>query len=148
MGIRIYDADQVLYSSMAGTQYGPARTNYDGRLGGAQEFLIFVRNNDASKYYTDVQLSIVETTPDDSVGPYGDTGWSIKLLYGTRQPTEAEWDSAPNDPLLVLPDIGESGSANTATYFPVWVRIYAPGGIAAQLRSGQEIQLQAIEETV
>ena len=49
---------------------------------------------------------------------------------------------------MAVPDIGGPGAADTSTYHPVWIRVYAPGGLAAQLREGQEIQVTAVEDPV
>ena len=71
MALRFYDSSQVAYSNISGSQYGPLDTDFDGRLGGANEILVYIRNTDPATYYTDVQVSLIESDAADSVGILG-----------------------------------------------------------------------------
>lgn len=115
-------------------------THHNGRLGGAVEKLIYVRNDDVGRYYTNVNMQHVSPNYSDD-GEYGTSGWGIKFAYGQRRPTEAEWDEVPAGEPVPLPDIGSTLGADTSTMHPIWVRVYCPGGVSAQRRTGQELRL-------
>lgn len=134
MAIQIYDADQVLFS-------GSLRTSHDGLTGSYHDQKIYIRNDDASKYYTYVQVQIASTGP-------APTAWVFKTMYGERQPTEAEWDTVASLDALTMPDIGAPGNPDTSTLFPVWIRIYCPGGTLAQQRTSESIRVYYIEEAI
>jgi len=152
MALRFFNDDKEAYASLAivGTEanrQGPHRTFSDGRLGGAHEQLVYLRNDNPSTYYTDLTLSYEQDIYNDS-GEFGDTGWGIKYLYGERRPTEAEWDEIRSGEPLVLPDIGSTLAADTYTFHPIWMRVYCPGGQAAQLRENQRVRLSFYEKKV
>lgn len=134
MALTIYDSDKVAYST-------PVRTHHDGRLGGAHEELLYIKNGDAGKYYTSVRVNYAHSLP--TLG-----SWSIKFIAGERRPTEAEWDVAENGIPITLVDIGDTGAADTSTYLPFWVRVYAPGNSAASKRASQNIVVSAYERLV
>jgi len=109
---------------------------------------VYIRNTDATKYYTDIRLR-----PTSTIGAaITSTAVSIKLLSGDKEPAENRWASvAPNgpgsgdDPLdpndcavlqspLVggaidtrLPELGSAGHADTK-YYPFWVRVSCTRG--------------------
>jgi len=132
--LKFYDSLQVLVTNDI------LRTFHDGHLGGVHEALIHVKNDNHLKYYTNVQISIT--------GAIGTTGWSIKLIAGTRQPTEAEWDAVTNGATLSMSNIGSTAAADTSTFFPVWVRMFCPGGEAAQINNDYGLQIDALPRSV
>ena len=139
--LAFYDENYEVFSS------DPLRTVHNGFPGGADDKLIFIRNNDSSNYYTDLVVSYTNSTSDD-YGLQGSTGWAVKFLYGRRQPTEQEWDNVRAGQSIALPAIGNTLAADTYTYHPIWVRVYCPGGSAAQIREGQTIQVFFSEKKV
>lgn len=141
MGLAFYD------STLAAFTTNPLRTFHDGHLGGAFEILVYMRNDNVTKYYTNNQVFIEVLTYND-FGEFGNSGWSAKLMYGARQPTEAEWDIVRSGDSISIPDIGTTLAADTSTYHPVWLRIYAPAGEAAQIRDNQRIRLYSFERTL
>ena len=152
MALRFFDEGKAAYASLTitGTEanrQGPHRTFSDGRLGGAHEKLVYLRNDNPSTYYTDLVLSYEQELYNDS-GEFGDSGWGVKYLYGERRPTEAEWDEIRSGEPLVLPDIGTTLAADTYTFHPIWVRVYCPGGTAAQIRENQRVRLSYYEKKV
>jgi hypothetical protein len=152
MALQIFDVDKNVYASLAIlateiSRQGPARTFSDGRLGGAHEQIVYLRNDNSSTYYTDLVLSFEQTLYNDT-GAFGDTGWGVKYLYGERRPTEAEWDEVRSGEPLSIPDIGTTAAADTSTYHPVWIRVYCPGDTAAQIRESQRIRLSFYEKKV
>jgi hypothetical protein len=152
MALRFFDAEQNAFDGLPiltteANRQGPARSFSDGRLGGAHEQLTYLRNEDVTTYYTDLVLSFEQSLYNDS-GAFGDTGWSVKYLYGERRPTEAEWDEIKSGEPLMIPDVGSTIAADTSTYHPIWIRIYCPGNTAAQLRDNQRVRLSYYESKV
>ncbi len=135
MGLGFYDEDGgTLFST------DPLRTFHDGRLGGPHEVQVWIANNNPNHYYTNISLE-----PEMLVGEdweeFGITGWGIKLLYGERRPTLAEWDTVRSGDDIPLPDIGDEDGADTSTYHPIWVRVSCPGGESAQIRENIRLLL-------
>ena len=152
MALQFYDADKTSYAALPTedsevTRQGPYRTSSDGRLGGAYEEIVYLRNDDPSTYYTNLVLSYEQAIYNDT-GEFGDSGWGVKYMYGERRPTEAEWNEVRSGEPLILPDIGTTDAADTYTYHPVWVRVFCPGGIAAQLREAQRLRLSYFSKKV
>ena len=142
MALKFYNADEELFSDEELLHFYA-----DGTLGGASEKKIYIKNDNAAIYYTDLKLDINMTAFDDS-GILGKTGWGIKLSYGERQPTEIEWAIKQSDVFLNLPDIGDEDAADTSTFHPIWVRIYVPGGETAHFRDNMELKLTFLEHPV
>lgn len=144
MALAFYDDDDttpVIYTT------DPLRSFHHGQLGSIHEEMINIRNADAGTYYTNVSLAFQVKTYND-FGELGISGWSVKLMYGARRPTEAEWDLIASGATIQLPDIGTTGGADITTYHPVWIRIYSPGGELAQIRDNQQLKLLAFERIV
>lgn len=153
MALKLYDENKDVMSSLPvrddseDSRFGPARTHYDGRLGGGHEFITYIRNDDSGTYYTNLVLSYESELYGDT-GEFGDSGWGVKYMYGERRPTEAEWDEVRSGEPVALPDIGSTLAADTYTYHPIWVRIYCPGDTASQLRENQRLRIYYYERKV
>ena len=142
MALAFYDEEQNLYS--ANDEFF---THHDGRIGGAVEKIFYIRNDDPTRYYTNVTLTYVVSGYQD-LGEMGTTGWGVKFIYGERRPTEAEWDEVRSGEPIDLPNIGSKEEANTYQYHPVWARIFCPGNTAAQRRKNQKFKLSFYEKLV
>ncbi|MBM88225.1 MAG: hypothetical protein CMQ41_07575 [Gammaproteobacteria bacterium] len=133
---------QILNADYESFENDPLRSFHNGHTGGSHEQLLFVRNQNPSKYYTNIVLSpVVIGVYDDTEGEFGTSGWGIKLLYGKRRPTEAEWDMVKSGAGIKIPNIGSSEAADTFTNHPVWVRIFCPGGEPAQIRENMQLHI-------
>lgn len=137
--LAVYDANLVLLVD-------PFRTFHDGHIGGTMEQKIYIRNADATRYYTVVTVAPQMDNGMDW-GEFGDTGWGIKLVAGERQPTEQEWDQVHSSDTLQLADIGAVATPDTS-YKPVWVRVACPGGTPAQIRENIRLRVSALERIV
>ena len=100
--------------------------------GDVREVLLYVRNDNALTYYTSVSVSTNQT-----LGLFGTSGMSVKMISSTRRPTEAEWSEVLPGNAVVLPDIGAAGAGDTSTYVPVWFRMYVPAGFSLTELVGQ-----------
>lgn len=141
MGIQFYDSSYNLFNT------DPLRTVHNGKSGGAQETLIYIRNDDISKWYSDLVLSY-ENSINDDYGLNSSTGWSVKFLKGTRQPTEGEWSQIESNESILIDDIGNNTVADITQYHPIWIRVYCPGNSKAQIREGQRLILFYTEHLV
>lgn len=141
--LKFYDNTQEEFLS------NPLRTVHDGHLGGNYDILIYIRNNDITKYYIDITLSPVSSTnPDDILGEWGETGFGIKLLSGESRPTETEWDMVRSGESITLDNLGSSTSADVATFLPVWVRVICPGSTSAQLKTNLGLKIESVSKQV
>lgn len=142
MGLAFYDSDKNPFGDS-----GILRSFHDGHLGSIMERIIYLRNDDSSRYYTNLLLRYTVSSYQD-FGEFGTTGWGIKFINGERRPTESEWDLVRSGESLSIPDIGSTEAADTHTYYPIWVRITCPGGEVAQLRENQQIELDVLTRLV
>ena len=141
MALAFYDDTKTLFST------DPLRTFHDGHLGGSQEHLIYIRNDDVAEYYTSLSVHLSVSSYED-LGPFGTTGWGVKFIYGERRPTEDEWDQVRAGDSITIPDIGSTALADTFTYHPIWVRVVCPGAESAQIRSNQTIKVLYFDRMV
>ena len=107
-----------------------------------------MRNKDPSRFYKQISLIAKSRNAYNDSGELGNTGWSIKLMYGEKRPTEEEWSLLVSGEGIVLPDIGTIEAADTFTNHPVWVRIFCPGNTKAHIKENMYIELSYYEEKV
>ncbi len=142
MGIAIYDDEQNALTEI--DRFRPFVNGYTGR---SFDQLIYLRNDDVSKYFTNVTVSIIASTYDAN-GEFGESGIGFKFIYGERRPTEAEWDIVETGAPISLPNIGEEGSADTSTYYPIWVRTIVSGGTNAGINDSFTIRVSYLARVV
>lgn len=119
----------------------------NGYAGGSHEEIIYIRNDSALRWFSNVRVSVV-SGPYDAEGELGASGFSFKFMYGERRPTEAEWDSVESGAALELPDIGDVDAADTSSFVPFWLRCGVPGGTAAQINESFTIRLSCLPRLV
>ena len=127
--LEFYDSDKNPFSSDS------LRFKHDGHLGGTEDKLIYVKNNDLTLYYTSITIGPVSENTNNILGEWGETGFGLKLLYGQAQPTETEWDQVKNGESINIPDIGTTSAADNVNFYPIWVRNICPTMQSAQLKS-------------
>mgnify|MGYP003112720137 FL=1 len=119
----------------------PLRSFHNGYLGDSHEQICYLRNRDPSVYYSNIKIKPEMIGGYKDIGEFGLTGWGIKLMYGKRRPTEAEWDLVRSGDAISIPDIGTTEAADTFTNHPVWIRIYCPGNEDAQIRENMQLKV-------
>tara|TARA_Y100000310_G_C20286697_1_gene625208 strand:+ start:153 stop:611 length:459 start_codon:yes stop_codon:yes gene_type:complete len=132
---------QLLDDSYNSFEENPLRSFHNGHTGDSHEQLFFIRNQNPSKYYTNIKIAPAWIAGYEDKGEFGSTGWGIKLMYGKRRPTEEEWDLVKSGSTIQIPDIGTIEASDTFTNHPIWVRIYCPGGELAQIRENMQLQI-------
>jgi len=124
----------------------PISTTHDAVLGEVVEIKLFVRNDDALKYYTTTVVSpVVKDGTDDVSGIV--TGHGVKLCYSPIQPTEAEWDAIDYGTTITIGAIGESGLGDTSSYLPFWCRVEVPPTGAGN-KENITLKIAALEHAV
>ena len=106
--IKIYkDADAL--QELLGNQI---LTTHNGFTGESSVFKVYLKNDDANKTYNNVnvRLEIHESLQ----------GWQSKVLKGSEEPSEEEWDSASDS---VQFDIND-----TTTIYEISFRLACPAG--------------------
>lgn len=139
MSLAFFDENQ---DSIAGS----LKFNHDGRLGGNQQKLIYIQNQDALYYYTDITLQ-PEMTDADTWVAFTDTGWSCRVKYQQRQPTEAEWNLVESGAAVPITAIGTLSASDT-NFKPVWIRVYCPGGTLTGRRTDLRLNLRYNKQLV
>jgi hypothetical protein len=134
--LNFYDEDLNAFST------NPLRVTMDGRMGGNNDIKINIRNTDPTLYYVSVNIRVEYDIGYDA-NLDSNSGWCVKIIYGDRRPTEKEWSDVPVDPVISIPDIGDTMAADTFTYHPIWVRIVCPGNVPAQIREPHKIKVNA-----
>ena len=127
---------------------GPFVTEHNGFTGGQQEFVFYFKNQFPEFYYENIRLRV--EMPDLNIGDlFSESGWSVKLKFGSEQPTEKEWGNVIVNNEIILPvDIGSSEVANTESLFPVWVRVFCPGHTDAQYKTDINLSLKYFKKIV
>ncbi len=136
MALVLYDESLEVFTT------NPMRSFHDGYLGTPHEQIFYIRNHDPAYYYTDITIAPEMIGGYNDAGEFGTSGWGIKLMYGKRRPTEAEWDLVRSSDGIEIPDIGTTEAADTFAQHPVWVRIYCPGGELAQIRENMQLRIR------
>ena len=139
MALNIYTLDEsnlTFQEVSAGTFLSPVSLEVIPG-GSAKTKKLFLRNDDPTKWYDDIKLSVTSTTGQ----PIVDGSVSIKLLSGDSRPSEEKWAAAlANSSALLespiaggtvderIPEIGEAGTADLK-YYPFWVRVQFNKGV-------------------
>lgn len=127
----------------------PLKTFHNGYSGGAFQNLFYIRNSDPATYYTGITIAPkFRLSYFNDSGVNGNTGWSIKVLYGREKPTDSEWDSIESGEDIALPNIGSEAGADTSTYHPVWFKVFCPGGETPQIRQNIYLEISFNEKQV
>lgn len=143
MGIQIADLDEgewTAYSS-SGDQTNPITTVHDGRMEQSRDVLLYARNDDATKEYTDIVLDFADSEyPNDIEGVQ--SGWNIKVSLGSLQKSDAEWATVTAGQSISIPNISGIGSE------PFWYRITSPIGLHVGLKLDISLKLSYTENTI
>ncbi len=131
MPIGIYTiANPSSLISYNSTFTNPLLVSLNGRLGGIVQKRLYLRNGDNTLYYS--SITVKPSCPTDVTLIDGSRGLSWKLLAGSTQPTDEAWAAIAPANTISMPNLGSSGSPNTTTYSPFWVRVEIPRNIEVQ----------------
>jgi len=116
----------------------PFTVTFDGRIGGSIDKRVYVRNDDSSRYYTDIQLNPINVSGE---------GYSWKLMEKDIAPTNIEWEAATSS-LTLSVGLGSSSSGNITTFLPVWVRVVTPRSQRIQTITDVVLRITATEVAI
>ena len=139
--LKFYDSESTLVA-------GPLHGYVDGVSGGVYDLVLWVRNDDTGFVYTDVYVQYLEdgsTTCMTELNTVAGLGIVVKMAKSTK-PTEIMWAALPPASSIQLEDIGIIGETNTpdtASYQPVYVRIYCPAGTPTQIMRDHSLRIIA-----
>lgn len=117
-------------------------TSHNGFTGGSDEFLFYLKNTDPNKSYKNIQITPVFHEGElEENAILTNTGWSVKVNYGSDKLSEKDWDKVPINQMCVIPEI----SNDVNLLHPIRVRIYCPGKATPQVREDFKLNLTYIE---
>jgi len=147
MALNLYEYDednnQYLQISEDGLHTNPIKTSHNGTNGETVEKKVYLKNEDANFYYTDI---IVTSIPARKV-KVGDINYpeafiSYKIINQDSQPTENQWLSIRSGNEVEMEDIGDASAGDTS-YKPIWIQVGIPTGTRVQTIRDVSISLQA-----
>jgi len=127
MGIAIYSEPKPTAAlSSDDTFYRPFTVSFNGELGGNIVRRLYVRNDDPTRYYEDIQIVAVDSESPSRV-TNAKSGWNWKMVEKDIAPVEEEWpDVAAGNTLILSSDLGSTSMGDSATYLSFWVRVEIP----------------------
>ena len=153
MGLKLYyknSLDVFVEASIGDDTSDPVTTTHDGKDGDVSVMDLYIRNDDAAKWYSNIII-----TPVDLIDayPYGDvsyseTGWGVKLSPGGTEPTLAEWEDINWGEAISMENVGSDSAADTTTYFPLWYLISCPPNTDAQNKEDIILRVDYTENAV
>lgn len=153
MGLGLYFRDSSGAMSLVtsdGDHTNPITTTHDGKNGDTTTIALFIRNDDNTKWYSNIKitpLDLVDANPYGDVS-YTETGWGIKLSKGGVEPTAAEWADIDWGSSINMDNIGSDGSPDVATYNTFWYLISCPPNEAAKNKEDIVLKVEYTENAV
>lgn len=145
MGLGLYskpDSDYPINS------LNPFTVTFDGRIGGAQDRLIYLRNDDTDRWFNNITVQAIDPSGDDWVDGTI-PGFSWRLMQQDVAPTEEEWGLvAAGNTLSISTVLGSSIFADIVTYVPIWVRVQIPRGQAVSTITEIIFRISATENAI
>ena len=151
LGVYFKDSGGSYSLATTGTDLtNPVTTTHDGKDGDIQTICLYIRNDDSSKWYSNIRITPVDL---EDANPYGDvayseTGWGVKLNEGGTEPTESEWDDIDWGEYVNMDDIGSDSVGDDATYYPFWYLISCPPNTNAQNKTDVVLKVEYTENAV
>lgn len=148
MSLKLYFKENSTYREVSSVS--PITTIHDGKNGDTKSICVYLRNDDNTKWYSNIITSPLDT---EEAYPYGDvayteTGWGVKLKKGSTEPTQAEWDDINWGNQINMDDIGSSGSGDDSTYSPFWFLVSCPPNSEAQNKEDIQLNVSYTENAV
>lgn len=153
MALKIYyrDNDQFIEISQNGTMTSPLATIHDGKTGDVISSQLYLRNDDDTVWYSNIEvLPFDKNTGEINSGDvnYEDTGWGMKLSLGSIEPTETMWEDIDWGESILFSRIGNSGSPDTAKYYPFWCLITCPPNHDAVTKENLSLRVEYTENAI
>lgn len=145
MGLGLYSQPSI---DAAFSDNSPFTLTFDGKSGGSLEKCVYLRNDDTTKYYTSIQVQVVDSSGDNIVDGTKQ-GWEWRLKESDLPLMVDEWDEIePGNTIVMSSDLGSSIKADTVTYLPIWVRVMVPGNQRIQVIDDIVFRIGATESLI
>jgi hypothetical protein len=153
MGLKLYykdTEDQFVEISTDDDLSSPLMNVHDGKTGDIVTTQLYLRNDDAAKWFSNIIVQPVDLVDPDPYGDiaYSETGWGIKLSAGAAEPTSGEWEDIDWGNQINMSDIGSDLAADTTTYFPLWHLVTCPPNTEAQVKTDLVVNVGYTENAV
>lgn len=153
MALKLYyknSSGSFVEASTGNDMATPITTTHEGKTGDTKTLDLYIRNDDVSKWYSNITVLPVDLI---DANPYGDvsyteTGWGVKLSKGATEPTENEWEDVNWGSQITMDNIGSDGAYDTTTYFPFWYLVSCPPNTNAQNKEDIVLQVDYTENAV
>ena len=152
MGLLLYFKENDEYEQIthSGDLTNPLSTVHDGKNGDTQTIQVYLRNDDITKWFSNIRIKPVDLI---DANPYGDiiyteTGWGVKLSQGSSSPSESEWEDIEWGNEISMDDIGTELLGNTNTYYSFWYLITCPPNTDAKIKTDIVIDVAYTENSV
>lgn len=120
---------------------------FDGTIGGSIDTKLYIRNEDITLWYSNIQVQPYEsgTTLNVVSGP----AWEMRVLEKDIPPTTEEWlaVSAGNQ-ITLSSNIGNNLRGDISIYLPFWVRTTTPRDQQARNITSIVLRIDAIKHLV
>jgi hypothetical protein len=152
MAIGLYEYDvnnsQYVEHSRNGILTNPVQTTHDGTNGEVAEKKLYLRNDNAAFYYSNMTIQPLPLTKT-GVGDinYPEAFVTFKIIVQEEQPSANQWRSVQSGSEVTFPNIGVVGSGDT-NYKPFWIQTSVPAGTSVQNISDISIHLEGEENPV
>lgn len=147
MALKVYRQDNADAGSEISSS-SPLQLSFDGRVGGSEEFKLWIGNTDITKEYTNIKIQPIDLdTQTDPDGNYvdGSLGCLWQIAPVSIQPTLEEWDALwPDDAERAFTGVTITG----ADFKDFWVKITLNPNRPVANISDIVLRLTATEETI
>lgn len=152
MGLKLYYKynDQYVEVSSGGLFTDPVPTVHDGKTGDIITTQLFLRNDDANLWYSNITVrgyDLTETVDKNDVN-YTSTGWGVKLSAEELEPTLAGWNGTDWGNTISIQNIGSTSGSDVSTYVPFWRLLTCPPYTEAQVKRNISLRVEYTENAV
>ena len=153
MGLKLYykDSNDAFVEISTGTDIAsPVTTIHDGRLGDIVTKQLYLRNDDNSKWFSNISVTPLDT---EDANPYGDiayteTGWGVRLNKGSDEPSDSQWADIDWGEFILMDNVGSDSGFDISTYYPLWYYITCPPNVSAQVKTDIMLTVAYTENAV
>lgn len=142
--------EYVAVSLTTGEPTVPVRTSHDGKTGDVQSVLLYLQNDDDTKWYSNIFVEpydLIDRNPYGDIA-YSETGWGVKLSSGGLEPTTHQWEAIRWGEAIEIEDIGSDSDGDIINYYPFWYYVTCPPNTNAQNKTDITLKVLYTENAV
>ena len=144
MGLNIYTSP-IETSKVSSSDYVPI--TFDGTTGGSIDTKLYIRNDDLTLWFSDIQVKPFED--GTTLNVVGGPAWEMRVLEKDIVPTTEEWfEVVAGNQITLSSDIGDSERGDISTYLSFWIRVTVPRDQEVQNISSVVIRINAASNLV